>query len=173
MDTIVKIGEKVPNFTLIDLNGQRHSLIDYRGRVVIINFWSAECPWSARTDEKMKELLAELDEDVLLVTIAPNASEPLEMLEKVAAERNLTIVLPDHDQQVATLFDARTTPHVFLIDQQGILRYQGAFDDASFRQRTPQKHYLQDALNAVMKDEEPTPSETVPYGCAIVRYAPN
>jgi peroxiredoxin len=172
MVTVVKVGEPVPNFTLIDLNGKQHSMSDYRGRVVIINFWSAECPWSARTDEKMKDLLAEWDEEVLLVTIAPNASEPLEILTKVAVERSLNIVLPDPDQEVASLFEARTTPHVFLIDKRGMLRYQGAFDDATFRQHRPQKHYLQDALNAVMNDEEPHPSVTNPYGCAIVRYAP-
>jgi peroxiredoxin len=172
MDTVVKVGEPVPNFTLIDLHGKQHSLMDFRGRVVIINFWSAECPWSARTDEKMKDLLAEWDEHVLLVTIAPNASEPLEILKNVAVERSLNIVLPDPDQQVASLFEAHTTPHVFLIDEQGVLRYQGAFDDATFRQRSPKKHYLQDALNAVMNEEEPAPSMTIPYGCAIVRYAP-
>lgn len=172
MDSVIRIGEPAPNFTLPDLEGKQHSLQDYRGIVVVLNFWSAECPWSARTDEKLRDLLAEWDEDVLLISIAPNANEPLEMLKSVAAERGLDIVLHDVGQHVASLYGAQTTPQLFLIDDQGILRYQGAFDDTSFRQRNATKYYLQEALEAVMEGEEPADPETLPYGCAIVRYAP-
>lgn len=172
MDTVVKVGKTVPNFTLIDLHGKQHSLTNYRGRIVILNIWSAECPWSERTDEKMSDLLADYEEDVVLLTIAPNASEPLEILEKVASERHLSIVLPDPDQEVVALLGARTTPHIFLIDERGVLRYQGSFDDATFRHRDVQKCYLRDALNAIMNNVEPDPGVTNPYGCAIMRYAP-
>jgi peroxiredoxin len=172
MDTLIKVGEPAPNFTLSDLHGKQRSLSDYYGWIVVINFWSAECPWSARTDVKIMDLLSEWDEDVLLLTIAPNASEPLEILRRVAIERGLNLVLPDPDQRVATLFGARTTPHIFLIDMHGLLRYQGAFDDTTFRQRIPKKQYLRDALDAVMNGEEPDPGVTSAYGCAILRYAP-
>jgi peroxiredoxin len=172
MDTLIKVGEPVPNFTLTDLYGKKHTLSDYRGLIVIVNFWSAECPWSARTDEKLRDLLVERDEDVLLLTIASNASEPIELLSSVAAERSLNIVLHDPYHRVASLFGARATPHVFLIDEQGVLRYQGAFDDTTFRQSSPMKHYLRDALEAVANGKEPDPGMTNPYGCAIMKYAP-
>lgn len=172
MDSVIKIGKQAPNFTLNDLEGHQHSLQDYRGQIVLVNFWSAECPWSARTDEKLRELLAEWDEDILLLRIAPNASEPPDMLKRVATERGLDIVLHDAGQRVASLYGAQTTPHIFLIDDQGILRYQGAFDDTSFRQRTSTRDYLREALEAVMNGEAPGIPETNPYGCAIVRYVP-
>lgn len=172
MDPVVEVGKIVADFTLIDLQGRQHSLRDYRGWIVIINFWSAECPWSSRTDEKMRNLMTEWSDQVRLITIAPNANESLEFLRRIASERRLNIVLTDPDQQIVSLFGARATPHIFLIDKQGVLRYQGAFDDATFRQSNPQKHYLQDALIALMNDKEPHPTVTTPYGCAIVRYAP-
>lgn len=118
------------------------------------------------------QLLAEWDEDVELLSIASNASEPLEMLRRVASERGLKFVLIDTNQQLASLYGVHIIPHMFLIDMQGVLRYQGAFDDTTFRQRNPQRHYLRDAVHAVMKGEEPDPGQTDPYGCALLRYAP-
>lgn len=172
MDPLIKVGEQAPDFTLNDLDGRPHSLQDYRGRIVVVNFWSAECPWSARIDDKMRELLAEWHEEVSPLYIAPNANEPLDMLRREADERGLDIVLHDTGQRVAASYGAQTTPHVFLIDNNGILRYQGAFDDTSFRQRTSTCDYLQEALLAVIEGGEPDISLTNPYGCAIVRYAP-
>lgn len=172
MDTLIEVGKLAPDFTLRDLQDEVHSLRDYRGQVVVVNFWSAECPWSARIDEKLMYLLTEWDEDVLLLNIASNASEPLEVLRQAAIERGLKLVLADSDQRVASLYHVQIIPHLFLIDRQGVLRYQGAFDDMTFRQRIPQKHYLQDALEAVMTNAQPEPADTNPYGCALVRYSP-
>jgi peroxiredoxin len=172
MDSLIKIGKPVPNFSLSDMQGELHCVSDFHGLVVVINFWSAECPWSARIDEKLMHLLSEWDEDVLLLNIASNASEPLEMQRRMAVERGLKYVLTDPNQQVASLYDVQIIPHLFLIDRQGLLRYQGAFDDMTFRQRIPQKNYLQDALEAVMNGDQPDPGMTSPYGCALVRYAP-
>lgn len=59
-----------------------------------------------------------------------------------------------------------------MIDKGGILRYQGAFDDTNFRQRTSTRDYLEEALKAVMIGKKPENSETILYGCAIVRYRP-
>jgi hypothetical protein len=67
-------------------------------------------------------------------------------------------------------YEAQTTPHLFVVDASGILRYRGAFDDVTFRQRTPTKFYLRDAVSAVLENRLPDPAETAPFGCAIVRF---
>jgi len=164
----VKIGDLVPDFSLPDLEGRIWRLSELRGRMVIINFWSAECPWAARADG----LLAGLAEqyNCLLLTIAANANESDELLSASAQERSLAPVLLDRARLAADLLGAQTTPHLFLIDPTGILRYQGALDDVTFRQRRATRSYLGEALAALKEGRNPDPAETSAYGCTIVRF---
>ena len=74
-------------------------------------------------------------------------------------------------QVVADLYGTKTTPHFFIVDEGGILRYQGAMNDVTFRQPTPTRDYLREAVDAILSDRLPDPSQTSPYGCAIVRFA--
>ncbi len=164
------LNQPVPDFTLPDLEGSAHRLGDYRGRIVILNFWSAECPHAERTDRVLKPWLAAWGEEVALLPIAANANEPPEMLAEAARRRGLPIVLHDADRAVADMFGAQTTPHVFVVDAEGILRYRGAFDDVTFRQRTVKRHYLKEAVESLLNGSNPEVAEVPPFGCTIVRY---
>jgi len=174
MDTIIPIpnDKPAPDFALPDLAGTPHSLTDFRNRIVIINFWSAECPWSQRCDRELLSLLEGWGEEVALLAIASNANEPPEMQVQVSAERGLPTVLQDVDHTAADLFGAHTTPHLFVLDKRGVLRYQGAFDDITFRQRNATEHYLQDAVEKLLAGSHPEPAQTPPYGCVLVRFSP-
>ena len=174
MDAQPKIKNDIPapDFTLPDMNGDPHSLEDFRGRIVILNFWSSDCPWSSRADQEIKEFLQEWDISVAYLPIASNGNENKEMITAEAQERGLSILLHDVNQQVADLYGAITTPHVFVIDVQGFLRYQGAYDDVTFRQRAPTRNYLQMAVETLMQGEQPNPSQIPSYGCIIVRSLP-
>jgi peroxiredoxin len=158
-----------PDFSLCDLHGNNHSLHDYYGQVVVINFWSAECPWSTRADNALSQALSGQN-DIVILTIAANINETPSQIEQAAKERNLSVVLIDEDCKVADIYHAVTTPHLFIVDQNGILQYQGAFDDVTFRQRVPNYSYVLDALDAIKKGLPPEPSQTQPYGCTIIRY---
>ena len=74
------------------------------------------------------------------------------------------------DFELPDLYGSLTTPHIFVIDREGKLRYQGAFDDVTFRQREPTRFYLKDALDALLAGRQPEPAQTTPYGCSIVRH---
>lgn len=161
-----------PHFSLPDLGGSTHSLADYRGKITILNFWSAECPWSARRDAELIPLLDKWGQRVTLLPIASNANESYELISQAVQDRGLPIVLLDRDQSVADLYNAQTTPHFFVIDPSGILRYQGAFDDITFRQRIATRHFLVDAVEALLAKRLPDPPSTLSYGCTIVRYLP-
>lgn len=172
----LQILHPAPDFALPDLEGHLHSLHTYRGRVVVLNFWSAECPWSARTDRDLNAALAgwnaeQTDPRVVLLPIAANANEPVALLREAAAARALSPILRDVDQQVAALYTAETTPHLFVIDAEGILQYQGAPDDVTFRQRTPTRYYLKDAVDALLRGDAPDPCSTKAYGCTLVSFA--
>lgn len=170
MDTLIKIGQPAPVFSLPDLEGSLHRLEESRGHILVINFWSAECPWVERSDREVANLLQLWGEGVLWWTIAPNSNEPADLLRSVAVSRALPLVLHDPRQQVADLFGVQITPHFFVLDQQGFLRYQGAPDDVTFRQREPGRFFLRQAVESLLAGRLPDPAETPAYGCAIVRH---
>jgi hypothetical protein len=171
MDPLMALNHPAPDFELPDLQGRPHRLSERGGTIKIINFWSAECPWSERADRLLEAWRSEWGERVVVWTIASNANETAEMLEQTARERGLDCVLQDARQQVADLYQAQTTPHAFLVDEHGVLRYRGAVDDVTFRQRNPTRFYLHEAVEAVLAGQRPDPADTPSYGCTVVRYA--
>jgi peroxiredoxin len=164
-----EIGKPAHDFTLVGLDGDSHSLSYYRGRIVVLNFWSAECPWAERVDQALSSWLHNCGCQVVWLTVAANPTEPVEMIQKVMEERNLPMVLLDAKQQVSDLYGAVTTPHIYLVDAEGILAYRGAYDDVSFRQRNPTRSYFKEAVERLMDGKKPETSETDPYGCTIMR----
>ena len=120
----MQINQPAPDFALPDLHGRIHRLSDYRGQIVIVNFWSCECPHSERTDKAILSMFVQWREasPVTMLSIASNRNETAEALQAAAESRRLPAVLLDADCSVADLFNAQTTPHVFVIDREGILR---------------------------------------------------
>lgn len=108
-------------------------------------------------------------DDVSMLTIASNRNETAEDVANVSEARRLPTVLLDANCEVADLFEAQTTPHVFVIDREGILRYRGSVDDVSFRQRVPTRFFLDLAVESLLEGHLPALTESPAYGCAIVR----
>jgi peroxiredoxin len=170
MDTMISTGLPAPDFSLPDLDGQLHTLSSARGRVAVVNFWSAECPLSERADREVLVYLEGWGQAVRYFTIAANTNEPTELIRQVSQERGLSLVLRDHDQRIADAYGAQTTPHFFVVDRIGVLRYQGALDDVTFRQRTATRFYLKQAVEALLAGRKPDMDQTPAYGCTIVRF---
>jgi len=164
---MLEIHQPVPDFQLPTLEGGLFSLVEVRGRIVVLNFWSAECPWAERTDALLAEWKRTWGEGVKIFHIAANANESPDLLRRIAAERRLELVLVDTDHRIADLYAAKTTPHVYVIDENGLLRYQGGVDDVTFRRREPSRFYLQEAVEALLAGLEPPIQMTPPYGCTI------
>ena len=165
----LQLNFPVPDFELPDLHGRHHRLSEYRGRIVIVNFWSCECPHSERTDKAIMSMFVQWKDDVSMLTIASNRNESAEDVANVSEARRLPTVLLDANCEVADLFEAQTTPHVFVIDREGILRYRGSVDDVTFRQRVPTRFFLDLAVESLLEGHSPTLTESPAYGCAIVR----
>ena len=165
----MEVGQPTPDFELSDLSGNVHKLRDYLGSIVILNFWSAECPHSGRTDRPLLDDLARWGDQVVLVPIASNRNESIQLVEEAAKARRLPPVLLDRNNEIADLYEAITTPHVFVIDPEGNLRYRGAVDDVKFRQPKATRFYLEEAIDALLDKRKPAVEETPAYGCAIVR----
>ncbi len=165
----MQLNEPAPGFELPDLQGVPHNLSDFHGKIVILNFWSAECPHSERTDRYLLPLLEKWDGEVVLLPIASNRNESVEIVSEAAAARGIPQILIDSEQVVADLYGALTTPHVFVLDREGILRYRGAVDDITFRHREATRFFLQEAVEALLNGQPPLLSEMPAYGCTIVR----
>lgn len=165
----MEINQPAPDFELPDLNGNIHKLTNYRGRIVIVNFWSCECPHSERTDKAIMPMLAQWREHVSMLAIASNRNESAAALKAVSEARRLPNVLRDADCRIANLYNAQITPHVFVVDREGILRYRGAVDDVTFRKKSPSRFFLDEAVESLLAGQLPALTETPAYGCAIVR----
>jgi peroxiredoxin len=170
VDSVARVNDPAPVFELEDLDGELHNPAQAHGRLLVLNFWSAECPWSERADEQLQMLRREWGDRVDLWAIASNENEDRDNLREAAEARGLTVVLYDESHAVADLYGAQTTPHFFVIDRKGILRYMGALDDTTFRKREPEQHYLGAAIRALLAGALPDPQETPGYGCTIVRH---
>jgi len=169
MDTVIKIGEQVPDFELKDLKGNTWSLDKLRGWIVVLVFWSAECEWCERVDPELVNHLEPWKEQVRILWIASNSNETSELIRKVAAERKLPAVLQDEKHRVADMYGVQTTPHFFIMDEHGKLRYQGAWDDITFRQRVATHEFVLQCVEALRQGRELEFTQTRPYGCALVR----
>ncbi len=165
----MKINQPAPDFELPDLKGRLHRLREYRGKIVILNFWSCECPHSERTDKAITSLFAQWRDNAVMLSIAANRSENIEAVKTAANARRLPTVLWDANCFVADLYEAQTTPHVYVIDRDGILRYCGAVDDMNFRKRIPTRFFLDEAVEALLAGNLPALTESPAYGCTIVR----
>lgn len=168
----VVLGEPVEVFELKGIDGQIYSLSRYQGALVVVTFWSAECPVSKEYDPYFNGLVDGYPEgQIVVLGIDSNVHVGNEEIARSAAEREVRFpVLRDADSAIADRFGAMTTPHVFIIDREGRLAYEGAVDDRTFRQPEATVNYVDAALRALLAGETPQTTQTQPYGCTIVRY---
>jgi len=108
-------------------------------------------------------------EQVSMLSIASNRNESPQAVKKAADARRLPAILLDEECRVANLYGAQTTPHVFVIDRDGTLRYRGAVDDVTFRKQTPSRFFLGEAVESLRDGQFPQLTESPAYGCTIVR----
>lgn len=171
--TALPAGTEAPDFTLTDvISNEFIQLADLRGQPVILNFWSVECPWSRKFDEYFRERAVQWAEaGMWLVFIDSNDNEAIYEMQDLAEELEITHpVLHDQHNVIADQYGALTTPHIFVIDANGIIVYQGAVDDRSFRQPEATINYLDAAVEALINGEALISANTPAYGCAIVRH---
>lgn len=171
-----KVGEKAPNFTLTDTDGKTHSLSDFKGKVVVLEWFNPGCPFVVKHHEKnktMAELAAEFaSKDVVWVAINSGApgkqGHGLELNKEHKSKWGIAYpILLDEPGEVGRMYGARTTPQMYIIDKDGVLRYNGAIDNDPSVGTVGTINYVRQALNEVLAGETVTTPETRPYGCSV------
>ncbi len=179
----LKPGTKAPAFTLTDSEGQEHSLSDFTGKHVVLEWYNPDCPFVKKhyDTDNMQGLQKEFTgKEVVWLLVNSSAKgkqghctpEIAEDLRK-AKGMHATAILLDHDGAVGRLYGARTTPHMYVIDGEGTLVYNGAIDNRSSAKKADvkgAKNHVRAALNQSMAGEAVATAATQPYGCSV-KYA--
>jgi len=174
------VGEMAPGFTLMDTAGKKHALADYKGKFVVLEWINFGCPFVVKHygSGNMQSLQSGYEKKgVVWLTIcssAPGKQGYLEGAELTAAiaEHGCkpTAYLVDTDGSVGRMYNAKTTPNMYVIDPSGKLIYAGAIDDKPTTNPDDIKgatNYVQAALDAAMTGKPVVVSSTQPYGCSV------
>jgi peroxiredoxin len=176
----VQIGEPAPNFGIVDSNGKTQHLSDYKGKYVVLEWHSQGCPAVRKQYDSgnMQKLQKEwTGKGVAWLTVissgpgTPGFMTPSQENAFIAKSNAApTAVLMDSGGVLGHLYDAATTPQMFVIDPQGTLIYQGAIDDRPKPEQTDltgAKNYVAEALEEATAGRPVTVSWTKPYGCSV------
>ncbi len=165
----LNIGDSAPAFSLQSQNGDLVSLSDYRNNVVVLEWINPDCPYVQRhyTEGTMKELSKKYDEKI--VWLAINSTHYMD--NKINAEWKSKYlleyaILNDRSGEVGMSYGAKTTPHMFII-QQGTVVYAGAIDDKWGKKTGERVNYVDIGLGEVLNGKGVSTPETKPYGCSV------
>jgi peroxiredoxin len=173
------INGPAPEFTAVDSNGVSHSLSDFRGSAVVLEWTNHDCPFVVKHYQGNMQTLQQESTENGVVWLTIISSKPgsqgyvsPEQANELTTSRGAapTAVLLDPDGTVGRAYGAQVTPHMYVIDEDGTLVYMGGIDDkptsnpADIPGATP---YVVNALAALSAGNPIDPNQTRPYGCTV------
>jgi len=171
----LKIGDTAPDFRLKNIDHTSVALSDYtdaKGYIVV--FTCNHCPYAVMYEDRLIDLHNKYaPQGYPVVAINPNdpaanAEDSFELMKVRAKEKAFPFVyLFDDGQTVYPKYGATKTPHVFLLDKERTVQYIGAIDDSPRDEEAVEEVFLENAINAIMKNETPNPTMTKAIGCSI------
>jgi peroxiredoxin len=175
-----QVGKKAPAFTLTDTNGKSHSLSDFAGKTVVLEWLNHDCPYvvkhydSGNMQKLQKEYTAK---DVIWLSINSSAEgkqgnfPPAKANELTQSKKAApTAVLLDPQGTVGRAYEAKVTPHMYVINPEGVLVYNGAIDDKPTTNKddiAKAKSYIVAALDEVLAGKPVSLATSRPYGCTV------
>lgn len=174
-----QIGAKAPDFSLTDSKGINYSLNELAGKTVVLEWTNHDCPFVKKHYEGNMQALQQRFTAQDVVWLSVISSAPGKQGHVSAAEADAltasrqaapTAVLFDASGVTGKAYDAKTTPHMYVIDKAGVLQYMGGIDSIpsakvdDIAKATP---YFANAASAVLAGEAPNPAVTKPYGCSV------
>ncbi|MCC7345641.1 MAG: thioredoxin family protein [Deltaproteobacteria bacterium] len=176
----VAVGSAAPDFQATDSSGKAQTLSQYKGKWVVLEWFNEGCPYVKKhyESDNMQKLQREAaKQGVVWLTVISSApgKQGHGTPEQVNAKRAewkiaSAATLLDPEGKVGRLYEAKTTPHMFLIDPQGKVAYMGAIDDRPTSDPADipaSKNLVKVALDAAMAGRPVAAAATVPYGCSV------
>ena len=174
------LDKPAPNFTLKDFNGKSYNLSDFKGKYVVLEWINFGCPFVKKhyNSGNMQALQKKYTEkDVVWLSICSSAEGKqgyyaAKDLASVTEEHGIksTAYLLDESGEVGKLYDAKTTPHMYIINPEGILIYAGAIDDKRSTDVADVKtanNYVSAILDDCLTGKKVDSKATTPYGCSV------
>ncbi|HYX24269.1 MAG TPA: redoxin family protein [Thermoanaerobaculia bacterium] len=170
------VGDAAPGFKLTALDGKTYDLAELKGKTVVLEWANPNCPVSSRhTREKTMIELAKQHGEVVWLGINstnPKSGDSMKPAEELAWNQKNGIaypVLSDPTGATGHAYGARTTPHMFIVDKDGKIAYNGAIDDdpPGRKARAERVSYVGHGLDAEKAGKSPDPAATRPYGCSV------
>ncbi|HEY5751801.1 MAG TPA: thioredoxin family protein [Chthoniobacterales bacterium] len=176
----VETGKPAKDFTLKDTSGKEVSLADYKGKFVVLEWYNPDCPFVKKhyDSANMQKLQAEYTKKGV-VWLSINSSAPGKQgyyspteYSKIAEAKKTapTALLLDHDGKVGRLYNAKTTPEIFIINPEGTLIYQGGIDNKPSTDQADiatATNYVRITLDAAETGKPVPVGTTKPYGCSV------
>jgi peroxiredoxin len=178
-----RIGELAPDFTATASNGKTYRLSELRGKFVVLEWHNNGCPYTRKHSESgnmqrlQKEWTARGVEWFTVISSAPGtqgymtSDQENAYITKMGAAPTAALLDPNGD--LGHLYDAKTTPHMIIINPQGLVIYDGAIDDHATSDASDipgSKNYVSMALSDAMSGKPVSVSTSKPYGCTV-KYA--
>ena len=175
-----KVGETAPGFTLKDSNGNQHTLSDFKGKYVVLEWVNYDCPFVKKhyNSGNMQKLQKEYTEKgVVWLSINSSAegkqgnysNEEINEKAKVRGA-NFTAYLVDESGEVGKMYGSKNTPTMYVINPEGTLIYAGGIDDkpsTDVEDIKAANNYVKAALDASMNGKEIAVKISQPYGCSV------
>jgi thiol-disulfide isomerase/thioredoxin len=168
------VGTKAPAFSLVNaVDGKTYAFKPGDGKISVVFFTCNQCPYAKAFEPRLIEIARRYQpKGVNFYAIDPNdeakySEETLANMKARATDKGYPYpYLKDGDSSIARAYGARVTPHVYVIDPSGVLRYRGYVDDSA-RPAERTKTGLTDALDAVLAKRNVTNTATKAFGCTI------
>jgi peroxiredoxin len=174
------VGKVAPQFTATDSNGKSQSLVDFKGKTVVLEWTNDGCPYvkkhygSGNMQKLQKEVTAAGGVWLSIISSAPGKQGYVKGPDanQLTASRGAhpTAVLLDPVGAIGRAYEAQTTPHMFVVDPSGVLRYMGAIDDqptTDVSTVATARNYVREAFTAVSSGGKVLETATDPYGCSV------
>jgi peroxiredoxin len=175
-----KVGTSAPAFQGIDGEGKAISLEQFKGKYVVLEWYNKNCPYvkAQYGSGSMQKTQAEwTGKGVVWLSIASSAPGKEGYMDAEEVKKDLenshsarTALIVDADGKIGKAYDAKTTPHMFVIDPQGKLIYNGAIDNHQTTESSEvpkSTNYVSLALSEAMAGKKLTKQSSKPYGCGV------
>jgi len=175
-----RVGEPAPDFTGVDTQGKTHRLADYRGKTVVLEWTNHDCPYvrkhygAGNLQEQQREAAAQGVIWLSVISSAPGQQgyvSPAEADELTRSRKAVPhAVLLDPEGRIGRAYEAKTTPHMFIIDEAGKLVYMGGIDSLATADPADipkATQYVRVALKERAAGQPISAPVTRPYGCSV------
>lgn len=174
------IGSPAPALTLTDTKGKQHNLADYKGKYVVLEWVNFGCPFVKKHYESGNMQATQkkaVDKGVVWLSVCSSAEgkqghmAATDWNEEIAARKMAsTAVLIDESGAVGKVYGAKTTPHMYVVNPDGVLIYKGAIDDKPSTNKDDipgARNHVLAALDESMAGKPVSMASTTPYGCSV------